>query len=123
MIHLTPEMLEATYELLRTTPPFRRWKLPEADDVEFHVTRHRVLSGQYTYLRSKKRVLWHRIEISTTCNKNLRDMMETMAHEMCHIRQRTADRAAKTRTLTHGRAFKRLAALVCRHHGFNPKTF
>lgn len=37
-LHLTLEMLEGAYEYLRTTPPFRRWKLPPGADIEFHVT-------------------------------------------------------------------------------------
>jgi len=121
MLHLTPEMLVAAYELLRTTPPFKRWKLPEADDIEFHVTSDNSASGQYTYARTVKTVLWHRIEISNVFNKTLSQVLETMAHEMCHLRQRSSDRC--TRSLTHGPKFKRLAAQVCRRHGFDEAAF
>jgi len=30
---LTPATLTAAYEFLRTTPPFKGWKLPHADEV------------------------------------------------------------------------------------------
>src|SRR6185312_3296203 len=38
-LRLTPDMLAAAYDFLRTTEPFRRWSLPEADDVGFAVVR------------------------------------------------------------------------------------
>ena len=31
-LRLTPDMLAAAYDFLRTTVPFSRWRLPEADD-------------------------------------------------------------------------------------------
>ena len=40
-LRLTPEILEGAYEFLRATPPFRGWRLPHADEVEFVVSRHR----------------------------------------------------------------------------------
>jgi SprT-like family len=109
-LHLTPAMLEAAYELLRVTPPFRNWKLPEADDIEFHVTKfpHRADCGwdgtEFT------------IRVSLTSHDTLKELLETMAHEMCHMRYPN-DRAH------HGYLFKRLAAQVCRHHGFNREEF
>ena len=36
-MQITPELLEASYELLRSMPPFKRWKLPHADNVVFRV--------------------------------------------------------------------------------------
>ncbi len=42
---LTPEMLRACYEFLRSTPPFRRWSLPPGDEIGFHVTRNRTRIG------------------------------------------------------------------------------
>jgi predicted SprT family Zn-dependent metalloprotease len=115
MIHLTPSMLEASYELLRTTPPFKRWKLPEADDVEFHVTKHRDRQADCTSYVDMRVV----IRISTTFHGRVAALLETMAHEMCHIHQRRLSPGERE----HGAAFKRLAAQVCRHHGFDPKTF
>ena len=34
---LTPGILEAAYEFLRTTPPFKGWKLPSGVDITFRV--------------------------------------------------------------------------------------
>jgi hypothetical protein len=109
-LNLTPAMLEAAYELLRTTPPFRNWKLPDTDDVEFHVTKfgHAADCGfdgtQFV------------IRVSATKHGTLAALLETMAHEMCHMRYPN-DRAH------HGYLFKRLAVRVCRHHGFDIKGF
>lgn len=114
MLHLTPEMVEAAYELLRATRPFRRWRLPPADEVEFHI-RHfahhadcaKHVSGRFT------------IRVSSRLHGRLDHLVETVAHEMVHIQQ---DHVAP-REGSHGRAFHRLAAQVCRHHGFDPQRF
>jgi acyl-CoA reductase-like NAD-dependent aldehyde dehydrogenase len=47
-----------------------------------------------------------------------RELMAAMAHEMCHLRQQQlGDRGH------HSASFKRMAARVCRAHGFDLKTF
>jgi len=38
-LHLTPDMLAGVYEFLRTTEPFKAWKLPHADELGFAVVR------------------------------------------------------------------------------------
>jgi uncharacterized protein YbaP (TraB family) len=105
-LHLTPAILEASYELLRVSLPFRRWGLPHADDVEFHVTRHKDRDGDCTDGDT------YTIRISAERHSTLARVLETMAHEMCHMRD-----------ITHGSLFQRLAKQVCKHHGFDPKTF
>lgn len=116
-LHLTPMMLEASYELLRTTPPFNKWKLPEADDVEFHV--HRV-PGCYGDLRINHASKTYIIRMSFKHLRDVTHMLATMAHEMCHMRQHLLE---PNRPVAHGPKFKRLAAQVCRHHGFDAATF
>lgn len=113
-LHLTPQLLEAVYELLRLTAPIKRWNLPHADVVEFHVTKHTDRSGDYVDGGE-----CHVIRISSVYHSTLQSLTLTMAHEMCHLQQRrTAPREG-----VHGKEFKRLARLVCRHHGFDLKTF
>lgn len=109
-------MIERAYELLRTTLPFRRWKLPHADDVEFHVTAHKDRYGDHISYGGGK---MHRVRISLPANPTLRDLIETMAHEMCHMRQRRT----RLKSASHGKIFQRLADLVCRHHKFDRATF
>jgi len=38
MLPLTPQMCAAVYDCLREFPPFSRWKLPPADEIEFRCT-------------------------------------------------------------------------------------
>lgn len=119
MLHLTPEMLEAAYEYLRTTPPFNKWRLPDTDSIEFHVIKPRAdLLADYQWWAVDGEIAHHRIRVSVKHGK-FKELIESMAHEMCHMRQRLMN----TTYATHGRVFKRLAAQVCRHHGFDEKMF
>lgn len=115
-LHLTPEMLEAAYELLRATPPFNKWKLPHADEVEFHVYKKPKVLGDHFVWNDRRDQ--HVIRINFQHNTTLAVLHETMAHEMCHMHE-----FRKYKRTAHGRIFKRLAAQVCRHHGFTLETF
>lgn len=120
MLHLTPAMLESAYELLRTTPPFNKWKLPESDAVEFHV---KTLSGcvaKYNMLSGDTK---HRISLCAESSSSLLDVLEHMAHEMVHLHQRAHSVRSISQSATHGYHFKRLAAQVCRRLAFDPATF
>jgi hypothetical protein len=117
MLHLTPAMLEAAYELLRATSPFRRWKLPEPDDVEFRVTREKNLCG--TCHRNEK-LVWC-IAISTDRVGRLDNLIRVLAHELIHIREE--DYYPNRQDVQHSAVFVQLAAQVCRHHGFDEKLF
>lgn len=123
-LHLTPAMLEAAYELLRATPPFNKWRLPEADDVEFHVTIIKNAMADYHYSHCLGDPQIHKIRVHAKRHPTLRELLESMAHEMVHIYQRgTVDHVVKRRSAVHGPKFKRLAAQVCRYHGFDAATF
>src|SRR3990167_10802079 len=79
---LTPAALSAAYEFLRTTSPFRGWKLPHADEVEFHVTRHRDREADHEVRRRE-----HTIRVSSRTIKTTDALMQAMAHEMIHAYQ------------------------------------
>jgi hypothetical protein len=117
-LHLTPEMLAAAYEYLRTTPPFRRWGLPEADEIEFVVTQ--VLKPQAAY-EKYRHVNEHRISVSNARIGTSANLIDVMAHEMIHLYQEI--KKTTTGNTEHNAEFDRLAKLVCRHHGFDPKNF
>lgn len=112
-MHLTPDILEAAYDYMRATPPFRRWKLPPGDEVEFHVTRRREHRGDCQSAHNH-----HIIRISAFNIGHTDSLMRVMAHEMVHI---YCDRK-KVRS-HHGREFLRAAARVCQLHGFDLKLF
>lgn len=113
-IHITPEMLEATYSLLRLTPPFRGWDLPEADHVEFQVTRQVNLRGEYLYKGG------HIIRISARNHGTLHELTRTMAHEVCHLREK---QLGVRMDVSHSRTFEKAADSVCKHHLFDRRAF
>lgn len=113
-MHLTHEMLRMTYELLRTTKPFARWKLPHADEVEFHVTNHKDRHGDHHHSAGA-----HRVRVSNRVVQTVHTLTLAMAHEMVHMRQ--VQVGAKREN--HGPIFNRLADQVCRHHHFERGTF
>lgn len=113
---LTPDVLVAAYEYLRTTEPFRRWKLPDSDDIVFMVTHDRERMGQVSIFKGHLTLEISAVQIGHTAS-----LMSVMAHEMIHIHQK--DVRAETSGAQHNAAFRKLAARVCAFHGFDPKGF
>lgn len=115
---LTPRILAGAYEYLRTTPPFLRWKLPPAEEVEFHVLQTKLLEADHTvYERTDE----HVIRVSAGKIGFTSNLMPAMAHEMIHARQVISK--TETPNTTHNAEFHRLAKLVCRYHGWDYKLF
>lgn len=112
---LTPDMLHGAYEYLRTTPPFRGWKLPEADEIEFRVITSR---DQGWYDRKDGQ---HIIAISARRVGHSIRLLTVKAHEMIHLYQRIG--GTETANTEHNAEFRRLANQACRYHGFDPKEF
>lgn len=118
-LRLTPENLPAAYEYLRACEPFRRWKLPEADDVRFCVTREVWTAG---YHRGEQRVFDdHEIGISELCVASTDVLMQRMSHEIIHLFQRR--NRLETKNTQHNADFRRRAGAVCRVHVFDPAAF
>lgn len=106
-------MLESTYDMLRLTRPFKGWRLPPGDEVVFHVSAETTPQGLHWYDDTG-----HNIRLSARKHKYLHSAIMTLAHEMCHIRQRiVGDRS------DHGAVFARMADQVCKHHGFDRGQF
>lgn len=110
-ISVTKEVLESAYEILKLTRPFNRWKLPDSSEVKFHVLKTEGLSGDY-YKDEKGN---HHIRVSEKTHTTLNTIMQTVAHEMCHMKD---DSKAH-----HGKKFHRLADSVCKYHGFDRGQF
>lgn len=115
-LRLTPDTLKATYDLLATTPPFSRWNLPDSDDILFRVTRHKDRYGHHRVLDGGR----HEIVMSAHVIGHTMTLIETMAHEIVHVHQAEACMETKGQ---HNAAFRKLAAIVCRYHGFDAKRF
>jgi len=110
----TPGILRAAYDFLVTTPPFRRWNLPPGEDVDFKVSKDLVCIGTYQTRDD------HTITLSAARVCHTATLIVTMAHEMVHLAQ--VEDGSVTRTM-HNAAFRRMAKVVCRHHGFDPLEF
>lgn len=115
-LHLTPDMLEACYELLKTTPPFRGWRLPPPDDIVFKVEGY---TNHYAHYEIKDGQ--HVISVSTEGAAQLPTLLSTIAHEMIHLYQ--AIHCKDPADTEHNEEFFRIANNVCRKHGFDPKLF
>lgn len=113
-MHLTPAILEAAYEFLRATPPFSRWKLPHADEIEFRVTRHRDCQGKCVTEDDRHAILVSEVKIGRTFG-----LLELMAHEMVHVHCHRQGHLKPE----HGAVFRRHAARVCKEHGFDELLF
>ena len=113
---LTPEVLGAAYDFLRTTEPFRRWNLPESEDVQFRVVRDFATRGFYRRDQKDR----PSISISSNCNGHTDSLIGTMAHEMVHLHEDVNCLETKGE---HSRAWHKYADRVCAVHGFDRKMF
>lgn len=115
---LTPHVLAAGYDYLRATQPFKAWRLPPADEVEFGVTRHRDREGDHSTYR------WHTdehiIRVSAYYVKNTESLLICLAHEMIHAHMKIKKIGQRN---DHGTRFKRLAKRVCSIHGWDTEKF
>ncbi len=118
-LYVTPAMMHEAYRLLCTTPPFKRWRLPRAGDVEMVVTTSPDCYGAYVEPNRMTHGRRHRIEISARNVGSLPVLLAKMAHEMVHMR----DWILGERKSHHGARFHRLADQVCRHHSFDRRAF
>lgn len=113
------ETLAAAYDFLRVTPPFYRWKLPKSHEVKFKLSRSRTEYGRYQWDGKQ-----HTITASVHAIGHTLTLIRFMAHEMIHLRLESIGKESKRGGLdTHNAFFRRLAARVCRYHGFDPKAF
>lgn len=115
MLHLTPQIAEASYELLRTTPPFKGWKLPHADEVEFIVCNFVDCRAQHQLTDH------HKIWVSNRNLGSLDELNRAMAHEMIHVHE---ERTRQCRhDVAHSKKFHRWAKRVCVLHCWDLKMF
>lgn len=114
-VRFTAENLQHAYEFLASTPPFRGWGLPDAEDVRFRVVRDPALRGWYNVENGA-----HVIAVSSRTIGYTNNIIATVAHEMIHLYLREVGAEGRGE---HGRAFNKLAAQVCRIHGWDTKLF
>ena len=117
-MQLTKPMLRAVYSMLRSLPPFNRWRLPEAHEIKFEIIsrKHRVYADYEFFAED------HLLRVSRHTD-TLPLLVEKMAHEICHIHQDRHGPAKTDHTKGHGPDFHRIADTVCRHLGFDRRAF
>ena len=119
MLPLTPDMVVAVYECLRQFPPFSRWKLPPADEVEFRVNHQSNTMGEYTrYCRTTD----HIVIVSSLTIGHFATLASVVSHEMVHLKQ-AIDKTEPKRVGGHNAEFRRLSKQVCEVHGWDYKAF
>lgn len=112
-LHVSPEIARATYDMLRTTPPFRRWKLPSSEEVSFVCKPMKVVG--YCDMTKVPTIMVGINYIGT-----IDSLTRLLAHEMCHMRQWQVGQRSGAE---HGARFAKLADSVCKYHGFDRKAF
>jgi len=118
-LHITPEMVEACYDFLRTTPPYKGWKLPPGEMIKFVISLSPKHFAQYWWNGSQ-----HVIEISANSIAHIDTLVEKLCHEMIHLELEIKGLESKTGGANvHNAAFRKRAALVCKYHGYDPKAF
>lgn len=113
---LSVGMLSHAYDYLCSTPPFSKWNLPLSEEVRFVVVKDPNTAGWHKMDCDK-----HIIGISSGSIGRTQSLMEVMAHEMIHAHQR--ETSMETKGAKHNAAFMKLAARVCKIHGFDPLLF
>lgn len=115
-VPLTSELLQAAYDMLRATPPFNTWNMPEGEDVIFKISKDAGLRGDYRCDARRR----HNIRVSAASIGHLNSLVEVMAHEMIHLHEEATGMVRKSQ---HSAAFRKMALQVCKIHGFDPKLF
>lgn len=114
-MHLTPEIMELAYNYLKSPAALKKWGLPDADDLEFRVSHSNTFYGRAHY--PKRGPMW--IEISARLVVTTHQLMTSLAHEMCHIKQAVeSERRGAKVAFGHGKDFDKLVHEICSPHGF-----
>jgi hypothetical protein len=104
--------------MLQAMPPFNRWALPVVGKIRFEIL-HGPDTGEYAVDWDDKAS----IAVNADTNLTLVQVIETVAHEMCHVRQDQLGRLPEIKEEKHNAHFRRLARLVCRDLGFDVQRF
>ena len=115
---LTPHLAAAVYDCLREFPPYKKMKLPPADEVEFHIVVDKLVHGWHTNAAGGGE---HVIAISAGGVEHFDTLVRIVAHEMLHVYQ--AETKTETPNTKHNAAFHVLARRVCRLFDWDYKNF
>lgn len=115
-VHFSPDDLRAVYELQRRLRPFKGWRLPPGDEIEFHFVKMRGQDQADCHHNGRR----HVIRIASNKHRTLPAVIATMQHEMIHL---YLDRVYPQDKAHHGRRFQVRADIVCKIHGWDRGQF
>lgn len=116
MIRLTPHLIVAAYDFLRECHPLKGWKLPHSDGVEFRTDRRPDVFAEHNYRSRKRKPPLIRLSLAT--HGHLDTVLQSTAHEMCHLAQ-----VVNGEREGHGETFEKRARSVCRQFGWDERAF
>ena len=116
MLRVTPHVVAAAYDFLRQCPPYRGWRLPEGDSVEFRLERDQTCYGSH-----KGTPTHNIIGVNDNFIGHTETLLRVVAHEMIHLHQYLAK--LETPGTVHNAHFRRVARRACRTHGWDEKHF
>jgi hypothetical protein len=108
---VTPQTVQAIYEMLIQLPPFNRWNLPPSSKVNFEVTNDQNCYGEYEPEP-------HTIRISSAKLSFLDHCVRTTAHELIHMRLYIKGSKSWDK---HDVVFNELSHKVAIQLGYDPK--
>lgn len=111
-------LVEAVYDMLRLTAPFKRWRLPEADAISFAISRDNNTRGEFHMTGVNKDVPV--VTVNEKHHTTIQELMRTVAHEMCHLHEQLH---GTRKDVHHGAFFNRAADQVCKAHNFDRGAF
>lgn len=115
-LQLTPDMLAAAYDFLRTTPPFKGWRLPESDELGFHVVRDPKIAADFKVADNGLMT----IRLNASEHGHTTTLLMTVGHEMIHVFQHLKKLDGR---VEHNTDFKMRAKRVCAIHGWDDAVF
>ena len=115
---VTPQRLRAIYTMLCVMPPFNRWGLPEPKLLKFSV-----LTGDDHAEYSVDFKDRPEIAVNADTHLTLAQVIESVAHEMVHLRQDALERLPDRHERQHNAEFRKMARSVCQQLGFDVQRF
>lgn len=118
-LRITPDMMVEAYNFLKTTPPFSGWKLPDSDEVGFHVVPDPNTSADFVIEGDNSM----HIRVSSAIPIHANTLLMLVAHELIHMYQSMHKLAKNKSALMHNADFKRRAKRICAVHGWDESLF
>ena len=104
--------------MLVDCPPFARWDLPPVGTLRFEVLRGTDVAEYSVDQRDRSC-----IAVNADMHTRLAEVIESVAHEMIHLRQDLLGRLPDTHAKQHNAEWRRMARVVCRNLGFDVQRF